>query len=186
MLDDTSNWFIMKLKGGPTQDEVMAVALHKLGLRAGDHMADIGCGTAKVSIAASHLVKEVVAIDDRPEAIGIARQEIAASGRSNIRLVELDARDYLSGPEKFDTAFVGGTRGLEEVLELLSRKVSRTIVVDVVMLGSLNRAVETMQRLDIFKEAVQIQVSRSHEIAGGLMFKPIDPVFIIVGEVKEC
>lgn len=164
----------------------MAVALHKLGLRAGDTFADIGCGTAKVSIAASHIVKNVVAIDDRPEAIEVAMTEIAASGRENIHLMNMTATDYLRGPVGLDCAFVGGTRDLDEVLTLLSLKVRRTIVVDAVMLGSLNRAVETMQRLGIFKEVVQLNVSRSHQIAGGIMFKPIDPVFIIVGSVERC
>jgi cobalt-precorrin-6B (C15)-methyltransferase len=40
-----------------------------------------------------------------------------------------------------------------------------------------------MVELDIFKEAVQVQVSRSYGLAGSVMFRPIDPVFIIVGEV---
>jgi cobalt-precorrin-6B (C15)-methyltransferase len=176
----------MKLKGGPTQDEVMAVALQKLGLREGDRFADIGCGTAKVSIAASRLVKDVVAVDDRPEAIEVAKAEIAASGRDNIRLMEMTATEFLCQPIDLDCAFVGGTRDLDEVLTLLSLKVRRTIVVDVVMLGSLNRAIESMQRLGIFKEAIQVNISRSHQIAGGIMFKPIDPVFIIVGSVEKC
>lgn len=176
----------MKLKGGPTQDEVMAVALQKLGLREGDHFADIGCGTAKVSIAASRVVEDVVAVDDRSEAIEVARAEIAASGRDNIRLMEMTATDYLRGPIALDCAFVGGTGDLDEVLTLLSLKVRRTIVVNAVMLGSLNQAIKSMERLGIFKEAIQVNISRSHQIAGGIMFKPIDPVFIIVGSVERC
>jgi cobalt-precorrin-6B (C15)-methyltransferase len=176
----------MKLRGGPTQDEVMAVALHKLGLRKEDRFADIGCGTAKVSIAASPRVREVVAIDDRPEAIEVARAEIAASGEKNITLVERTAKEYLRECGPIDAAFVGGTRDLEDVLELLSEKVRRTIVVDAVMLGTLHKAIDTMTRLDIFKEAVQLNVSRSYNIAGGIMLRPIDPVFIIVGEVDGC
>ena len=164
----------------------MAVALNKLGLRPGDRFADIGCGTAKVSIAASLIVKEVVAIDDRPEAIDTAKAMITASGRNNIHLVEGTATDYLQDCEELDAAFIGGSRDLEKVLSLLSKKVHRTIVVDAVMLGTLNTAVGTMQRLGIFKEAVQINIFRSHPISNGLMFKPIDPVFIIVGEVGTC
>jgi len=43
----------MGLRAGPTQDEVMAVSLAKLGIRPGDRVADVGCGTGKGSIAAS-------------------------------------------------------------------------------------------------------------------------------------
>jgi hypothetical protein len=31
-----------------------------------------------------------------------------------------------------------------------------------------------------------VQVSRSHEIAGSIMFKPIDPVWIIVARGAAC
>jgi cobalt-precorrin-6B (C15)-methyltransferase len=43
----------MGLKGGPTQDEVMAVSLAKLGIRPGDRVVDVGCGTGKVAVAIS-------------------------------------------------------------------------------------------------------------------------------------
>ena len=39
----------MDVKGGPTQDKIMAVSLFKLGLRGGDVVADIGCGTGRMS-----------------------------------------------------------------------------------------------------------------------------------------
>ena len=40
-----------KLPGGPTQDEIMAVSLFKLGLLSTDTVLEIGCGTGKVSVA---------------------------------------------------------------------------------------------------------------------------------------
>jgi cobalt-precorrin-6B (C15)-methyltransferase len=55
------------------------------------------------------------------------------------------------------------------------------IVVNAVMVGTLHEAIVSMQRLGIFIEAVHIQVSRSAGIAGGVMFKPLNPVYIIVG-----
>jgi cobalt-precorrin-6B (C15)-methyltransferase len=55
------------------------------------------------------------------------------------------------------------------------------IVVNAVMVGTLHEAIASMQRLEIFVEAVHLQVSRSAGIAGGVMFKPINPVYIIVG-----
>ena len=51
--------------GGPTQDEVMAISLFKMGLGPRDTVFDLGCGTGKVSIAAAGLAKKVYAVDRR-------------------------------------------------------------------------------------------------------------------------
>jgi cobalt-precorrin-6B (C15)-methyltransferase len=171
----------MGLKAGPTQDEVMAVSLAKLGIRPGDRVVDVGCGTGKVSIAASRTAGTVYAIDRRAEAVAYARQEAAAGGAGNIEFLEGDAVDVLPKLGPLDAAFVGGSRRLPEVLEILARMVRGRIVVNAVMVGTLNEAIVSMQRLGIFIEAVHLQVSRSAGIAGGVMFKPLNPVYIIVG-----
>ncbi len=176
----------MGLKGGPTQDEVMAVSLRKLGIRSGDLIADIGCGTGKVSVAAAELAERVYAVDRRAEAIAYARQTAAEAGAVNIDFFEGDAVDFLSGIDRIDCAFVGGSGRLPEVLDLLSGKVRRTIVVNAVMVETLAEAIRSMKRLGIFREAVHLQVSRSAEIAGGVMFKPQNPVYIIVGGGAPC
>ncbi|NLM30851.1 MAG: precorrin-6Y C5,15-methyltransferase (decarboxylating) subunit CbiT [Methanomicrobiales archaeon] len=171
----------MGLRGGPTQDEVMAVSLAKLGIRPGDRVADIGCGTGKVAIAMSRVAGCVYAIDRRPEAIAYARREASAAGAGNIEFFEGEAADILSRIDHLDAAFVGGSRGLPEVLDLLATRVRGRIVVNAVMVGTLHEAIRSMQRLGIFIEAVHLQVSRTTAIAGGMMFKPLNPVYIIVG-----
>ena len=55
-----------KLAGGPTQGEIMAVSLFKLGLCPADTVLEIGCGTGKVSVALAKLVTQVYALDRRP------------------------------------------------------------------------------------------------------------------------
>jgi cobalt-precorrin-6B (C15)-methyltransferase len=174
------------LAGGPTQDEIMAVSLFKLGLRSTDTVLEIGCGTGKVSIAAAQRAKKVFSIDKRPEAITTAQEAAQKSGILNIEFFCTDAVDYLTSDRIFDCAFVGGTQQLIRILPVLAKKVKRTIVINAVLLSTLAEAVATMQQLGIFCEVVQVQVSRSHEIAGSIMFKPIDPVYIIVGKMDLC
>jgi len=175
----------MGLKGGPTQDEVMAVSLFKLRIREGDVMVDIGCGTGKISIQASGRCSHIYAIDRRTEAIEYAQREIEHAGAENITLTHGDAVCALDEIDALDCAFVGGSGNIETVLEKLAEKVHGRIVVNAVLLDTVSRTVAKMKELGIFVEVIHLQVSRSYELVGDIMFKPIHPVFIIVGEVKR-
>lgn len=176
----------MGLKGGPTQDEIMAVSLQKLRIKDGDVMADIGCGTAKISIEASGKCSSIYAIDRRAEAVEYAKQEIENAGKENIILIHGEALSVLEeiGTDAFDCAFIGGSGNIEPVLEKLKEMVTGRIVVNAVLLDTVSKTVKKMKELGIFREVIHVQVSRSYELVGDIMFKPINPVYIIVGEVE--
>jgi len=171
----------MTLRGGPTQDEVLAVSLFKAGLRKGDVFADLGCGTGKVSIAAARTCSKVHAVDIRAEAIACAKHETEKAGVENIDFYHSKAADFLKNDPQVDVAFLGGSKDLKVTLEELDRLKVRTVVVNAVLIRTLEDAVSTMKKLGTFREAVQVQVARSYQLAGSIMFKPIDPVFVIVG-----
>lgn len=175
-----------KLPGGPTQDEIMAVSLSKLGLRADDTVLEIGCGTGKVSVALAAQVKKVYAVDLRPEAVSLATATARSAGLHNIEFFCGNAREFLKNRQAFDCALLGGTKNLADILPALSPMVKRTIVINAVLLGTLERAVAIANELGIFSEVVQVQVSRSHELGGSIMFRPIDPVWIIVMRGSAC
>jgi cobalt-precorrin-6B (C15)-methyltransferase len=170
------------LKGGPTQDEVLAIALQKLALRPGDRVLDLGCGTGAVAIAAAATATEVVAVDRRPVAIAHARRAADEAGAANISFLEAEASDALPRLGAFDAAFVGGTRDLADVLPRLADHVRRRIVVNAVLVETLHRAIATMETLGIYREAIHVQCARAAPLAGSVYFRPIDPVYVIVGE----
>lgn len=169
------------MKGGPTQSEVMAISLQKLGLGPQDVMVDVGCGTGKVTIEAAKLCSKAVGIDHRPEAVAVARENVSLSGLSNVSIMEGSAHLVIPTLGRMDAAFVGGTKELKQTLSLLADRVTGHIVVNAVLLSTLNECVTTMQELGIFQELVQVHISRSYALAGSIMLRPIDPVFIIVG-----
>jgi cobalt-precorrin-6B (C15)-methyltransferase len=175
-----------KLPGGPTQDEILAVSLAKLGLCPADTVLEIGCGTGRVSVALSKLAKKVYALDRRPEAIVVAKETARHAGVSTIVFSCTEAADFLKKDRVYDCAFIGGTKNLAAILPVLAKKVRRTIVINAVMVSTLERAVVTTKDLGIFTEVVLVQVSRSHDIAGSIMFRPIDPVYIIVARGAAC
>lgn len=176
----------MELSGGPTKDEVMAISLFKLGLLKGDIFADIGCGTGKISLAVSGQASKVYAIDRRKEAVELAREKAGRTGARNIEFFHGEAVDFLPALDRLDCAFVGGSGNLERVLRILHTLGTRSIVVNAVKIETLHLAITTMEQLGIFKEAVHVQVSRSYPLAGGTMFRPIDPVYIIAGGQEGC
>ena len=175
-----------KLAGGPTQDEIMAVSLFKLGLRSTDTVLEIGCGTGKVSVAMAQAVAKVYSLDRRPEALELATQTARNAGVCNIAFFSIDAVEFLKNDQVFDCAVLGGTQGITEILPLLTKKVERTIVINAVLLSTLDRAVTSLKGMGLFTEVVQVQVSRSYDITGSIMFRPIDPVYIIVARGGAC
>ncbi len=169
--------------GTPTQPEIIAVALSKLGLKTDDVFADIGCGSGSVSISAAGITGQVYAIDDRDEAINAAKENVKERGITNIRILKGEASEIIPGLD-IDCAFVGGSRNIEEVLDMLARKTHR-FVVSAVRFETAALALDTMKKNDSFRELIQITISRGHELAGGTMLKPENPVFLLVGG-KEC
>ncbi|HTY15546.1 MAG TPA: precorrin-6Y C5,15-methyltransferase (decarboxylating) subunit CbiT [Methanoregulaceae archaeon] len=176
----------MALSGGPTKDEVMALSLFKLGINESDVFADIGCGTGKISLEVSSVAMKVYAIDRRKEAIALAREKAESAGAENIELFCGEAIDILPTIDRIDCAFIGGSGNLDRVLRILHTFHTRSIVVNAVKIDTLNLAINTMEQLGIFKEALHLQVGKSHTLAGGIMFKPLDPVYIVVGGCPPC
>jgi len=171
----------MNLPGGPTKDEIIAVSLAKLSLQSSDIVTDIGCGTGMVAVEAAKRVKKVYAVDLRNEAVICTRDLARSSGITNLEIRQGHGADLIEELPHIDAAFIGGSRDLSKVLSLLSEKKVRSVVVNAVLLSSLHEAVTTMQELTIFKEVLHVSVSRSSPLAGGLMLRPLDPVYIIVG-----
>lgn len=173
----------MNLPGGPTQPEVMAVSLAKLGIRPGDTVADIGCGTGTVTAEMAKQTGEtgiVYGIDRRAAAMDCMQE---SCGRyPQVRTFAGEALDFFRTEHlPVDCAFFGGSRDLSALLTTLNAEGCRSIVVNAVLLETAVEAVHTMKTLEIFREAVHLQLSRSHELTGRIMFQPINPVYIIHG-----
>jgi cobalt-precorrin-6B (C15)-methyltransferase len=181
---------IVSVSGGPTKPEIIAVSLSKLGLRDGDIFADVGCGTGSVSIEAARIARNltIYAIDSRKEALIATEMNFKNFNITNSRLLAGEASDVLGSGDfidYIDCAFVGGTKNIVSVLEILVEKKARSIVVNAVRIETVVRTIEAMKKLGIFDEVVHISVSRSTPIAGETMFKPENPVYIVVGKTKN-
>lgn len=165
--------------GTPTQPEIIAIALSKLGIKPGEVFVDIGCGSGSVSMAAAGFAKRVFAIDSREDAILATSANIKEHGINNIYVLKGDAEKLLHDID-FDCAFIGGSKNIEQILRILIKAQAR-FVVSAVRVETVAIAQDIMKEKKVFRELLQIQLSRGNELAGGTMFKPENPVFLIVG-----
>jgi cobalt-precorrin-6B (C15)-methyltransferase len=144
---------------------------------------DIGCGSGTVSIAASRLAKHVIAIDNRDDAINATSQNIKECGIKNITILKGDANILLPDID-MDCAFIGGSKNIKQVLEILIKQKKNSnvrFVVSAVKIETVSLAMEIMKKDNFLKELLQIQISRGNELAGGTMLKPENPIFLVVG-----
>ena len=181
---------IVSVSGGPTKPEIIAVSLSKLGLRDGDRFADVGCGTGSVSIEAAKIARNltIYAIDARKEALKATETNFKNFNIVNARILAGEASAILGSNDLIDSidcAFVGGTKNISSILDMLVKKKARSIVVNAVRIETVVKTIEAMKELGIFDEAVHIFVSRSAPIAGETMFKPENPVYIVVGKTQN-
>jgi cobalt-precorrin-6B (C15)-methyltransferase len=181
---------ILNVSGGPTKPEIIAVSLSKLGLRDGDRFVDIGCGTGSVSIEAAKLTRNltIYAIDARKEALRATEINFKNFKVENSRILAGEASEILSSEnliDSIDCAFIGGTKNITSVLEILVKKKVRSIVVNAVRIETVVRTIDAMKILGIFDEAVHISIAKSTPIAGETMFKPENPVYVIVGKAQN-
>ncbi len=166
--------------GTPTQPEIISIALSKLDIRNEDIFADIGCGSGAVSLRAAALGKHVYAIDSREEAIIATTLNMKEQGMNNISLLKGEASILLDDID-FNCAFIGGSRNITQVLDKLMKKAHIRFVVCAVRIETAALALEWMKNNHVLEELLQIQLSRGKELAGGTMFKPENPVFLIMG-----
>ncbi len=167
--------------GGPTKDEILAIAMQKLDLKPNEIFADIGCGTGKITMTAAPLVSHVHAIDIREEAYRWTCEVVRTNAYSNVTIHLGDAVSILSSVQELDKAFVGGSRNLSGIITGLADLKVKRVVITAVLLETLNIALTTLQEFDMFDEVTLVQVSKSVPLAGGYMLKPLDPVYIITG-----
>jgi cobalt-precorrin-6B (C15)-methyltransferase len=172
----------MKPKGGPTKEEIIAIALLKLQIKKDDLFVDIGCGAGNVSLEAAKLAKRIYAIDRREEAISFTKKRIKEERFKNIEVIQGEAKDIIPKLPNVNCAFIGGTREIEDVIKLLIGKLHGRLVVNAARIEIASNVINAMKELGIFKEALLVNISKSYDLSGGIAFKPLNPVFMVVGE----
>ena len=157
-----------------TKDEVVGVVFSKLNPEREWTFADIGSGSGRVAEFFSKYVRKVYAVEK--DSTSIAKLHNKFRG-TNVEVVSGDGYNFLLHNNP-DCVFFGGTSGIQRMLEVCS---ARRVAVNCARMDVAFKVVEKMKDLGIFREIVAVNISRSYELAGGIAFRALNPVFVVVG-----
>jgi precorrin-6B C5,15-methyltransferase / cobalt-precorrin-6B C5,C15-methyltransferase len=169
-----------------TKAEVRAVVLAKLVLGPGQILWDVGAGCGSVGLEASLLIPggKIFAVERHPER---AAQIAANRDRyrvGNLEVVCAPAPVGLAPLPAPHRVFVGG--GGPEIGAIIQEAVRRLapggrVVVTAALLETLDAARKALEQAGWEVEVVQVQVSRSHPLAGGTTLQALNPVWVVTG-----
>jgi precorrin-6Y C5,15-methyltransferase (decarboxylating) len=174
-------------KGLITKQEVRAVSLARLQLRADSVVWDIGAGSGSVGLEAARLCPQghVWAIEKNEADVAIAARNRAAFGVGNHTLVHGRAPQGLDGWTAPDAVFIGGSGGeLAELIALCLRRLRPAghLVMNFVTLENLASATQVLQSLGAHWDVLQIQAARSKPILHMHRMASENPVWIVCAQ----
>lgn len=173
-----------------TKAEVRAVSTAALELTQDAVVYDIGAGTGSVSVEAARSGDgiRVYAVEKKPEAVALLRQNRRKFRADGIRIIEGEAPAALNGLEAPTHVFVGGSSGnLCRILRtVLSRNPEVRIVINAISLETLAEAVKASEE-GLLKnvQITQVTAARSMELGRYHMMTGQNPVYIISAGGKE-
>ena len=175
-------------KGLITKQEVRAVSLARLQLRADSVVWDIGAGSGSVGLEAARLCPQghVYAIEKNDADFAIAGRNHAAFGISNYSLSLGKAPQGLDAWPNPDAVFIGGSGG--ELAGLIATIVARLrpggkLVMNFVTLENLATATATLDSIAGAEwDVLQLQAARSKPILHMHRMAAENPVWIVCAQ----
>ena len=174
-------------KGLITKQEVRAVSLARLQLRADSRVWDLGAGSGSVGLEAARLCPQghVWAIEKNADDVAIAARNRAAMGLSNHTLVHGKAPEHLDRWPDPDAVFIGGSGG--ELAALIGLCLGRLrpggwLVMNFVTLENLATATQALQAQGADWDVLQLQAARSKPILHMHRMAAENPVWIVCAQ----
>lgn len=173
-----------------SKEEARYISLCYMDINNKKNMLDIGSGTGSCSIEALLQNKNltVTAIECDDNAIDLINENIEKFDNEyfNIknRINVIKARAPVELDEKFDSIFVGGTKGsVDEIINwsVKNMNIGATLVLNFITLENFYEALESINKIPNLSEITgsQIMVNKIEKLAKYKYLKPNNPVFII-------
>ena len=164
-----------------TKSEVRSVSLSKLAVAQGAVVYDVGSGSGSVSVEAARLAwrGRVYAIEMKPEAAALTRQNAAKFRLANLEVIEGKAPEALEDLPAPTHAFIGGSSGsLRPIVECLLRKNPLVrICANAVTLESVAELSEIAKRF-AHADIAEVSVARPRTLGRYRLMTAQNPVYI--------
>ena len=168
-----------------TKPEVRAVTMSKLNVQPEDICLDIGAGTGSVTVemGLAAWAGHVYAVDKNPEAVELIRQNCRRFHLGNVTALEGTVPEVLEQLPAPDVVFIGGSSGTMDALFswILGKNPRARIVVNAIVLETVQQSTAAFEKWKIPCEIVQIQASRAKKVGNMHMMMGQNPVYIISG-----
>ncbi len=173
-----------------TKEEVRTIAISKLRLNRQGVVYDIGSGTGSVAaeIAERSSSLSVYAIEGKPEAAALIRENCRKFGLYNVTVVNQAAPEALAALPEPTHVFIGGSGGkLKEILSALcGRGAGIRVVLTAVTLETIGEVSAILKELPVSdEEIVQLQVSRSLIAGRYHRMQAENPIWVVSFTVEE-
>jgi precorrin-6Y C5,15-methyltransferase (decarboxylating) len=175
-----------------TKSEVRAVSLSKLQLLPNHVLWDLGAGSGAVSIEASFLLKKgrIYAIEKNSQRIEQIKQNKRRFKVKNLNIVQSVLPQGLDDLPAPDRVFIGGGgKELSSIIKTAAAalKSNGIIVINTVLIPSLEIAKKTLSQLGFETDIIQIQINRGSNMPWGERLEAQNPVWILRGfRISEC
>ena len=177
-----------------TKEEIRVLSFAKLGLREDSILWDVGAGTGSISIEAALQCSrgKVYAVERKPEAVELLRQNRKRFQAGNLTIIEGEAPDCLRDLPAPSHVFVGGSGGkllpIIEAAHLANPSVR--LVLNALTLQTLAKLEEIRHKFPEYEqiEILHVQIARNQALGHYEMMHPENPVYIISfgGEEEAC
>ena len=166
-----------------TKSEVRAVVMSKLRLLPDSLCWDVGAGTGSVSVEMALAAPrgKVFAIEKKPEAVALLRQNISSFALANIEVVEGSAPAACEDLPAPTHAFIGGSSGnLRDIIALLLAKNPQlTIVATAISIETVAELNACMKEFGFDNtEVVCLNVARARTVGDYSLMTSQNPVYI--------
>jgi precorrin-6Y C5,15-methyltransferase (decarboxylating) len=176
--------FFEHQQGLITKAEIRAVSLARLGLQPGQTLWDLGAGSGSVALEASLLLRNgtVWAVEKNPRRIAHIENNRRRLRAWNVGILQADLPAGLEKLPDPDRVFIGGGgRRLSHIIADAAKRLPADgiMVINVILLHSLQSAMEVLEERGFAVDMVQLQVNRQRSTGPGIRLAAENPVFIL-------
>lgn len=177
-------------RGLITKPEVRAISLSKLRLRDHHILWDLGAGSGSLSVEAGLFIKQgrIIAVEKNPHRIEQIKSNKARFNIHNMEVVSAKMPEKLDELSPPDRVFIGGGgENLGLIIQTAAAHLRKNgiIVVNSVLLSSLDTAVNTLQSLHFKTDFIQIQVNVGKKMLGSTRLEATNPIWIVTGQPAD-